>query len=292
MRKLTKVAIIGAGTMGVATALHIALYGYKVILKDISTQALHRAKQEIMNQYRMAAFLNKEYRQVEFEQIIDNITFQVDYAGLIDMDIIIENIDEDYDKKVAEYNRLAKYCTNDALIAINTSCISITKLAACYKRPKQVIGVHLMNPVAVKDVVEVIRGDLTSNDTENAMLKFLKSLAKTPVVIRDRVGFVSNRLSHSFMNEAAHLVHEGVASPIQIDTIIKKGFGHEMGPLETADLIGLDTVINSLNVLHDNYKDPKYQSCPLLVKMVNAGKLGRKSGVGFYNYNRDKMLDD
>ncbi|CAG5087367.1 3-hydroxyacyl-CoA dehydrogenase involved in xenocoumacin synthesis [Thermobacillus xylanilyticus] len=281
---IQRVAIIGAGVMGCATALDVAKHGYSVILKDISSAAAEQAVPNIRREYRTACMLNPEYRKVELSDILDRIQVRLDYDGIGEADLIIENISENAELKMEEYVRLVKHCKHDALFALNTSCISITKLAAGIPDPSRVIGIHLMNPVPLKSMVEVIRGWHTSRETEERVVQFLETLGKKPIVINDLPGFVTNRLSHLFMNEAAFLVQDGVASPEQIDKIIKHGFGHKMGPLETADLIGLDTVVHSLDVLYESYQDPKFRCCPLLRKMVDAGLLGRKSGRGFYQY--------
>jgi 3-hydroxybutyryl-CoA dehydrogenase len=278
------VAIIGAGVMGCATALDVARYGYYVILKDISTEILDKAKLIIKNEYRSACMMKKEYSDVDLDTILERISFQEDYKNIENADIVIENISEDLEQKSSEYKRLAKTCKEDALFALNTSCISITKLASFLLDPKKVIGIHLMNPVPLKEMVEVIRGHHTSEETEAEIVSFLESLRKNPIVIEDLPGFVSNRLSHLFMNEAAFIVQDGIATAEHVDQIIKRGFNHKMGPLETADLIGLDTVVNSLDVLYKSYQDPKFRCCPLLKKMVDAGHWGRKSGKGFYEY--------
>lgn len=278
------VAIIGAGVMGAATALDIASYGYSVILKDISEEVIDEAKKGIKSGYRSARMMKKELASVDLTQIMERISFQTDYKGVENADIIIENICENADKKLEEYGRLAEKCKKGALFALNTSCISITRLASALPEPARVIGTHLMNPVPLKKMVEVIRGYHTSEETEKEIVDFFKSLGKRPIVIDDLPGFVSNRLSHLFMNEAAYIVQDGIASAEQVDNIIKHGFNHKMGPLETADLIGLDTVVNSLDVLYQSYQDPKYRCCPLLKKMVDAGHGGRKTGEGFYKY--------
>ncbi len=278
------IAVIGAGVMGCATALDIARHGYNVILKDISADILDKAKKTVKNEYRSACMFNKEYSAVSFDVIFKRISFQDNYENIESADIIIENISEDMEKKASEYKRLAKACKSGALFALNTSCISITKLASFLPDPKKVIGTHLMNPVPLKEMVEVIKGYHTSEETEAEIVSFLRTLRKNPVVIEDLPGFVSNRLSHLFMNEAAFIVQDGIATAEQVDNIIKQGFNHKMGPLETADLIGLDTVVNSLEVLYKSYQDPKYRCCPLLRKMVDAGLCGRKSGKGFYKY--------
>ena len=279
-----KIVIIGAGLMGCATALDVAWHGYQVILKDISTDILSKAKKNIRREYRSTCMLNKDYLATNLDTIFNRISFQTDYENIEHADIVIENISEDISQKTSEYRYLAEKCKPDVLFALNTSCISITKLASFLPNPTKVIGTHLMNPVPLKEMVEVIRGYHTSQETEAEIVSFLKTLGKKPIVINDLPGFVSNRLSHLFMNEAAFLVQDGIATAEQIDNIIKQGFNHKMGPLETADLIGLDTVMNSLDVLYQSYQDPKYRCCPLLRKMVDAGLLGYKSGQGFYKY--------
>ncbi len=277
-------AIIGAGVMGCATALNIARFGHSVILKDISNSKLEHAKKVIRNEYRSTCMFNMEFAKVDLDRILQNISFQVDYKGIETADLVIENINENIEDKIAEYGRLSKVCSENALFALNTSCISITKLASFLPNAKNVIGVHLMNPVPLKKMVEVIRGYHTTEETEKEMVSFLSSLNKDPIVIDDMPGFVSNRLSHLLMNEAAFIIQDGIATPKQVDNIMKEGFSHKMGPLETADLIGLDTVADSLNVLFESYKDSKFKCCPFLQKLVDAGHLGMKTGKGFYDY--------
>ncbi|RCX18742.1 3-hydroxybutyryl-CoA dehydrogenase [Anaerobacterium chartisolvens] len=278
------IAIIGAGVMGCATALDVARHGYSVILKDISAEALEKAEKRMKYEYRSACMMNREYSSVGLDDILSRITLKADYGGIDKAYIIIENISEDIGKKIEEYGNLSEMCGREAFFALNTSCISITKLASYLPDPKRVIGTHLMNPVPLKKMVEVIRGWHTSEETEGEVVSFLKTLGKNPIVIDDLAGFVSNRLSHLFMNEAAFIVQDGIATAEQVDNIMKHGFSHKMGPLETADLIGLDTVVDSLEVLYESYQDSKYRCCPLLKKMVDAGCLGRKSGKGFYKY--------
>ena len=278
------IAIIGAGVMGSSTALDIARCGYNVILKDVSLEAVNNARKIIKSEYRSTCIIDREYSTVSLDEIFDRIFFQNGYENICKADIIIENIGESVQEKITEYRRLADNCSKDVLFALNTSCISITQLAAHLPNPTKVIGTHLMNPVPLKSMVEVIRGYHTSEETEQRVISFLKSLKKNPIVIDDFPGFVSNRLSHLLMNEAAFVVQDGIATAEQVDSIMKNGFGYKMGPLETADLIGLDTVVDSLHVLYESYQDSKYRCCPLLKKMVAAGKYGRKSGEGFYRY--------
>ncbi len=278
------VSIVGAGVMGSDTALDIACYGYQVILKDLNHDSLDLAKKRIEQDFKMAKMMKKELNGVNLQDVISRIQFQTDYNDFDQADLIIENIVEDWDEKQKEYANLVKYCKKGVVFAINSSCISITKIASYLPEPSNVIGTHFMNPVPLKKMVEVIRGFHTSVETENEIAAFLKTLGKNAVIINDYPGFVSNRLSHLFMNEAAFLIQDQVATPAQVDTIFKQGYGHKMGPLETADLIGLDTVVRSLDVLYESYQDSKFRCCPLLRKMVDAGLLGKKSGKGFYQY--------
>lgn len=278
------VSIVGAGVMGSDTALDLACYGYKVLLKDLNTDILDKAKTRITQDFRMAKMMKKDLNKINVEDVLSNITFQIDYRDFESADMVIENIVEDLGVKQKEYFRLKEYCRSDVIYAINTSCISITKIASFLPDPGNAIGVHFMNPVPLKRMVEVIRGYHTSSETEATIVAFLKTLGKKAIVINDYPGFVSNRLSHLFMNEAAFLIQDNVATPAQVDAIFKQGYGHKMGPLETADLIGLDTVVRSLDILYNSYQDPKFRCCPLLKKMVDAGLLGKKSGKGFYEY--------
>ncbi|MDO3410494.1 3-hydroxyacyl-CoA dehydrogenase family protein [Saccharibacillus sp. CPCC 101409] len=278
------ISVVGAGLMGCATALEAAKYGCRVLLKDIDERALKEAAGHIKREYRSACLMDSTYGSVPLRDIMDRISVQAGYEGFEQADIVIENVTEDEAVKTKEYGRLGARCREDALYALNTSCISITRLASHLPRPDRAIGVHLMNPVPVKRMVEVIRGHHTSPETEERIVEFLRSMNKNPVVIDDLPGFVSNRLSHLLMNEAAFIVQDGIASAEQVDAIMKHGFKHDMGPLATADLIGLDTVVRSLDVLYRSYQDSKFRCCPLLRKKVDAGETGRKSGKGFYSY--------
>jgi len=278
------IAIVGAGVMGSGTALDFAIKGFDVLIKDIDATALARSREMIKTDFRMVKMIAKDLADLKIQEVLDRIKFQDTYDNFDKADLVIENIVEDSAIKKSEYQRLSKNCKENIIFAINTSCISITQLAAHLPNPERVIGTHFMNPVPLKKMVEVIRGYHTSDKTVDEIREFLRQLGKKAVVINDYPGFVSNRLSHLFMNEAAFVVQDNVALPEQVDQIFKQGYGHQMGPLETADLIGLDTVVNSLQVLYESYQDPKFRVCPLLKKMVMAGLLGRKSGQGFYKY--------
>ena len=278
------IAVIGAGIMGSDVALDLAGYGYRVILKDLDNETMEKAEARIKKDFKMVKMMKKEMKEVSIDDILSRITFTTSYDGFDNVEMVIENIVEEWEAKKTLYLELSKVCKPDTLYAVNTSCISITKIGSLMASPGKVIGAHFMNPVPLKKIVEVIRGYHTSDETVQTMKEFLKTLNKSGVVVNDFPGFVTNRVSHLFMNEAAFLVQDGVAGPKEVDMIFTQGFGHKMGPLATADLIGLDTVVDSLEVLYQSYQDPKFRCCPLLRKMVDAGLLGRKSGKGFFNY--------
>ncbi len=280
-----KAAVIGAGVMGMGVALNLALYGFEVILIDNDESVLQDVPQKISADFRMVKMMGHKMKELDLQQVLNRIHLSCEYTMLGNAAVIIENISEDWSKKECLYRGVRDILHPDAIIAINTSCNSITKVAACFVRPENVIGAHFMNPVVLKDLVEVIRGYHTAEKTIEKLRAFLAGIGKKAVVVNDLPGFVSNRLSHLFMNEAAFLVQDQVAVPRDIDLIFTAGYGHAMGPLATADLIGLDTVVQSLTILYDSYQDPKFRCCPLLVKMVQAGLLGRKSGQGFFTYS-------
>lgn len=281
---ISRIAVIGAGTMGTDVALNLACYGYEVQLMDRATESLEMAFDAMSKSLRMARMMRPELRDVVETAVFDRITLtssmdQFDTCGLV-----IENVTEKFEIKSSVYQQLRDHCNEETLFCANTSCISITKIGALLKDPGKAVGMHFMNPVLLKDTVEVIKGYHTSEETLATAKSFLKSIKKMGVVVNDFPGFVANRVSHLFMNEAAFLVQDQVADPAAVDLIFKRGYGHPMGPLETADLIGLDTVADSLEILYTNYQDSKFRCCPLLKKMVDAGLLGKKSGQGFYKY--------
>jgi 3-hydroxybutyryl-CoA dehydrogenase len=282
--EIRKIAVIGAGVMGSDVAFDLASYGYDVLLKDIHECRLTEARNKIKAGFRGYKMMKSELKDASLDDILGRITFTTHYEGFLETDLVIENVSEDWNIKKTVYAEAREVCRASTFYAVNTSCISITRIANLMPRPERIIGMHFMNPVPLKNIVEVIRGMHTSEETVTAMKDFLKTLKKSAVVVNDFPGFVSNRLSHLFMNEAAFLVQDQVASPKDIDRIFKQGYGHDMGPLETADLIGLDTVVNSLRILYESYEDPKFRCCPLLKKMVDAGYCGKKSGKGFYEY--------
>jgi 3-hydroxybutyryl-CoA dehydrogenase len=280
------IGVIGAGVMGSGVALHLASYGYQVLLKDINTGVLEKSKARIVKDIRMVQMMRPDLQGLTVEDVLGKIHFQCDYQLFDNVDIVIENVPEEWGIKAPVYGELAQVCGREVMYCVNTSCISITKIASLLPVPQQVVGMHFMNPVPLKEMVEVVKGHHTSAETIVRAKGFLKSLKKIAVVVNDYPGFVANRLSHLFMNEAAFLVQDQVAAAREVDLIFKKGYGHAMGPLETADLIGLDTVVQSLEILYSNYQDSKFRCCPLLRKMVEAGLLGKKSGEGFYKYNQ------
>lgn len=282
--EIKNIAVIGAGVMGADVAFDLACYGFNVILKDLNIDILQKAKEKMLTDFRMIKMLKQDLKDISLEQILNNISFATDYSGFENIDLIIENISEDFNAKKTVYEELKGVCNEHVIYAVNTSCISITKIAALMPKPENVIGAHFMNPVPLKKIVETIKGFHTADETVEVLKSVLKTMGKRAIVVNDFPGFVANRLSHLFMNEAAFLVQDQVAKPKDIDLIFKQGYGHKMGPLETADLIGLDTVVMSLGVLYESYQDPKFRCCPLLKKMVDAGLLGKKSGQGFYKY--------
>lgn len=281
---MKNIGIVGAGVMGSDVALNLSCYGYNVVLKDVNKESLIKAKEKIENDIRMVKMMRSDLKTLSKNVVFGRINFTLNFDEFDKVNLVIENVSERWDIKENVYSDLRKVCKRDTVFCINSSCISITKVASHLPQPEKVIGMHFMNPVPLKEVVEVVRGYHTSEETITIAKDFLKSLKKIAIVVNDFPGFVTNRLSHLFMNEAAFLIQDKVALPKDVDMIFKRGYGHAMGPLETADLIGLDTVVNSLEVLYTNYQDPKFRCCPLLRKMVDAGLLGKKSGEGFYKY--------
>lgn len=277
------VGVIGAGVMGVGVAQNLAQTNHRVVLVDLSDEILERSKKELRNGLRALAMFNKK-AAVDSKEVTARIQFTTDYNQLANVDFVVENVIEKWPIKKDVYAQLDAICRPDVVFAANTSAISITRIGSATKRPAQVVGMHFMNPVPMKPMVEVIRGFHTSDATIDAAKQFLAGMGKDCIVVEDSPGFVSNRVLMLTVNEAVFLVHDKVASAADVDRIFKTCFGHKMGPLETADLIGLDTILYSIEVLYESFNDDKYRPCPLLKKMVDAGLHGRKSGRGFYNY--------
>jgi 3-hydroxybutyryl-CoA dehydrogenase len=278
------VGVVGAGVMGTGVAQNLAQSRFQVILLDVSTDALKRAKDEIVKNIRFFLLFNKAPKREPIEDIIERITFTTEYAPFADTDFVVENATEKWDIKKSIYEQLDAVCPAHCIFAANTSAISITRIASSTLRPTHVLGMHFMNPVPMKSMVEMIRGYHTSDETIETAQRLLTGLGKEWVVVNDMPGFVSNRVLMLMVNEAIFLVQDRVATAGEVDTIFKSCFGHKMGPLETADLIGLDTILYSVEVLYESFNDSKYRPCPLLKKMVDAGLFGRKSGQGFYTY--------
>lgn len=280
------VGVVGAGTMGTGLAIDLVLHGINVVLVDQTMEILERSHKEILKNIRFAPLVNKSLPRVSTEEALEKLHLVTDLAAVSNCDFIIENVPENIKIKEEVYRSLDAICPAHVYFGVNTSCISITRIASFTQRPESVVGIHFMNPVYLKSCVEAIRGFHTSEECVQATQTLLKQLGKDAVIVNDYPGFVSNRISHLFMNEAAFVVQDQVASPKEVDEIFIKCYGHTMGPLQTADLIGLDTVVQSLDVLYQSYQDPKFRCCPLLRKMVDAGLLGQKSGEGFYEYSR------
>ena len=281
---IQKISVIGSGTMGNGIAHVFAQYGYQVSLVDISQEALDRALVTIGNN------LDRQVKKGTLQDA-DKVatlgrieTFTVLADGVRAADLVVEAATENEQVKLQLFRDLDAACQPSAILASNTSSISITKIAAATARPEQVIGMHFMNPVPVMKLVEVIKGYSTSDETTRLVFELSQKMDKIPVEVNDYPGFVANRILMPMINEAIYTLYEGVAGVEEIDTVMKLGMAHPMGPLQLADFIGLDVCLSIMRVLHEGFGNPKYAPCPLLVNMVMAGKLGKKSGAGFYTY--------
>ena len=282
---IKNVAVIGAGTMGNGIAHVFAQKGYKVSLVDIAQASLDKGMATIAkNLDRMLA--KERITAEDKEATLANITTHTDMAsGVSGVDLVVEAATENVDLKLKIFKQLDELAPSEAILASNTSSISLTKIAAATERPAKVIGMHFMNPVPIMKLVEIIRGYTTSDEVTDAIMQLSRDLGKDPVEVNDYPGFVANRILIPMINEAIYTLHEGVAGVTEIDTVMKLGMAHPMGPLQLADFIGLDVCLAIANVLYNGFGNPKYAPCPLLVNMVTAGKLGRKSGEGFYDYS-------
>ena len=284
--KVSKISVVGAGTMGNGIAHVAAMSGATVNLVDIKPSFLDQAMSTIdKNLGRMVA--KEKITEAQHRQTMARIyptTSLGDAAAK--SQLIIEAINENFDLKKKIFETADEAAPEDAILASNTSSISITKLAAVTKRPDRVIGMHFFNPVPVMKLVEIVRGYETSQEVHDTIKSLAEDFGKVPVEVQDYPGFVSNRVLMPMINEAIFCVYEGVATPEAVDSVMKMGMAHPMGPLRLADFIGLDVCLAIMNVLYDGFRDPKYRPCPLLVKMVDAGKLGDKTGQGFYTYNK------
>jgi 3-hydroxybutyryl-CoA dehydrogenase len=281
------IAVIGSGTMGNGIAHVFAQYGFQVSLVDISNQALEKGMQTI------ASNLDRQVKkgainELDKASILTRIsTFTQLEEALSQSDLVVEAASENPAIKTKLFSELDRFAPSQAILASNTSSISITKMGAATQRPDKVIGMHFMNPVPVMKLVEVIRGYASSDDTTRKVMEVSKLLEKVPVEVKDYPGFISNRILMPMLNEAIQALFEGIAGVEEIDTVMKLGMAHPMGPLQLADFIGLDVCLAILKVLHEGFGNPKYAPCPLLVNMVQAGHLGAKSGAGFYDWKQD-----
>ena len=282
---MKNIAVIGAGTMGNGIAHVFAQHGYQVNLIDISAEALDKALKTI--EKNLDRMLSKEKITVETkEKTLLNLHKITNIKeGVSNADLVVEAATENMDIKLSIFKEIDQFAPENCILSTNTSSISITKIAAVTKRADKVIGMHFMNPVPVMKLVEVIKGYSTSNETLETIMELSKIIGKVPVEVNDFPGFVANKILMPMINEAIITLHEGVAGVEDIDTVMKLGMAHPMGPLQLADFIGLDVCLAILKVLQDGFGTPKYAPCPLLVNMVTAGKLGVKSGEGFYNWS-------
>jgi 3-hydroxybutyryl-CoA dehydrogenase len=285
--KTHTVGVLGAGVMGIGVAQALAQTNHKVILVDKASDILVRAEQSIRQNTRLMRLFESQKQAADTDAVMSRIKFTTDYETLADVPIVIENVTEKWDIKKPVYQRIDRICHDACVFAVNTSAISITRIASVTTRAPQVIGMHFMNPVPMKPMVEVIRGYHTSEATISTAKTLVAGMGKECIIVNDSPGFVTNRVMMLTINEAIFMIQEHVASVEEVDRLFKQCFGHKMGPLETADLIGLDTILLSIEVLYDSFNDSKYRPCPLLKTMVDAGLCGRKSGRGFYTYQLD-----
>lgn len=279
-----QIGVIGAGVMGTGLTQDLVAHGFGVVLIDRSEETLAAARRDIEGYGRFSRLLGGAREDSDYEANLSRVVYSTDLNKVAAADFVVENITEDWALKKEVYPVIDEACPEETAFAANTSAIPITKLAALTRRPDRIVGMHFMNPVPMKPAVEVIRGWHTSDETLKRASQLLTGLGKKGITVADSPGFVSNRVLMLTVNEAVYLVHEGVATAADVDEVFRSCFGHKMGPLETADLIGLDTILYSVEVLHESFADSKYRPCPLLKKMVDAGLHGRKSGQGFYSY--------
>ena len=289
---MKNIAVIGAGTMGNGIAHTFAQFDYKVQLIDLSENSLKKGMATITkNLDRMVA--KERITEEDKQRTLNNITTYTSLQeGVKYASLVVEAATENLDLKLNIFKDLDKFCPEGAILASNTSSISITQIAAVTSRPEMVIGMHFMNPVPIMKLVEIIKGYNTCQETYDIVKAITEKLNKTPVEVNDYPGFVANRILMPMINEAIETLYNGVAGVQEIDTVMKLGMAHPMGPLQLADFIGLDVCLSILNVMYDGFKNPKYAPCPLLVNMVRAGKLGIKSGEGFYDYSGSRRAEN
>lgn len=289
---MKNIAVIGSGTMGNGIAHTFAQKGFNVHLIEINENSLTKGLETITkNLDRMLA--KEQISDSDKEDTLNNITTFTDISeGVKSADLVVEAATENLELKLNIFKQLDEVCPENTILATNTSSISITQIAAATSRPGQVIGMHFMNPVPIMKLVEIIRGYNTSDEVTRTIMDLSKTLGKDPVEVKDYPGFVANRILMPMLNEAIETLYNGVAGVREIDTVMKLGMAHPMGPLQLADFIGLDVCLSILNVMYEGFKNPKYAPCPLLVNMVNAGKLGVKSGEGFYDYSKNRKAEN
>ena len=288
---MKNIAIIGAGTMGNGIAHTFAQNGFKVNLIDINENSLSKGLATInKNLDRMV--VKEKISEIKKTETLANISaFTSIIEGTKNIDLVVEAATENIDLKLNIFKQLDQACAENTILATNTSSISITQIAAATNRPDKVIGMHFMNPVPIMKLVEIIRGYSTSDVVTQTIMELSKTLGKTPVEVNDYPGFVANRILMPMINESIETLYNGVAGVKEIDTVMMLGMAHPMGPLQLADFIGLDVCLSILNVMYEGFKNPKYAPCPLLINMVRAGKLGVKSGEGFYDYATSKKAE-
>lgn len=288
---MKNIAVIGAGTMGNGIAHTFAQFGYKTNLIDISEKSLEKGMNTISgNLDRMVA--KEKISEEDKNNTLNNITTFTDISeGVKNVDLVVEAATENVDLKLSIFKQLDESCSKETVLSSNTSSISITKIASVVSNPERVIGMHFMNPVPVMKLVEIIRGYNTSDEVTSKIMELSKKLKKEPVEVNDYPGFVANRILMPMINESIETLYNGVAGVQEIDTVMKLGMAHPMGPLQLADFIGLDVCLSILEVMYSGFKNPKYAPCPLLVNMVQAGKLGIKSGEGFYDYSESRKAE-
>jgi 3-hydroxybutyryl-CoA dehydrogenase len=288
---MNQIAVIGAGTMGNGIAHTFAQSGFTVKLIDRSEETLEKAMAIIANNLDRMVSKGTLSEEDKHKTISNIITYTDMKDGVVGCDLVVEAATENVDLKMKIFKQLSETCNHNVILASNTSSISITQIAAQVVHPERVIGMHFMNPVPIMKLVEIIRGYSTSDEVTKIIMDLSVKLGKTPTEVNDYPGFVANRILMPMINEAVETLYNGVAGVEEIDTVMKLGMAHPMGPLQLADFIGLDVCLSILNVMYNGFKNPKYAPCPLLVNMVMAGKLGVKSGEGFYDYAESKKAE-
>ena len=289
---MKNIAVIGAGTMGNGIAHTFAQFNYNVQLIDISKESLKKGMSTITKNLDRMVAKEKITLEDKVKTLANITTYTSLKEGVQYANLVVEAATENKELKLKIFKELDEICPKDTILATNTSSISITKIAGVTNRPNKVIGMHFMNPVPIMKLVEIIRGYNTSDEVMNFIVDLVQKINKIPVEVNDYPGFVANRILMPMINESIETLYNGVAGVKEIDTVMKLGMAHPMGPLQLADFIGLDVCLSILNVMYDGFKNPKYAPCPLLVNMVAAGKLGIKSGEGFYNYSVNRRAED